>query len=181
LEGKPSPLVRRMLASPQGRGYGLGLLFAALMVVLSFLPFGQFLENQTLDLFYRLRPVSPPPADLLIVAIDEPSFQEVRRPWPWPRRLHADLVNRLKAAGARLIIFDVLFADAGNAEDDKLLAEAFRKAGSVILSMTFEVAQDPRFTRRILITPHKSFQESARSRGSAPSPRTPTAWCAASV
>jgi adenylate cyclase len=107
LEGKPSPLVRRMLTSPQGRGWGLGFLCAAFLVVLSFLPFGQSLENQTLDLFYRLRPVAPPPADLLIVAIDEPSFQELRRPWPWPRRLHAELVDRLKAAGARLIIFDV--------------------------------------------------------------------------
>jgi adenylate cyclase len=165
LEGKPSPLVRRMLASPQGRGWGLGFLCAAFLVVLSFLPFGQSLENQTLDLFYRLRPVAPPPADLLIVAIDEPSFQELRRPWPWPRRLHAELVDRLKAAGARLIIFDVLFADPGKPEDDQLLAEAFRKAGNVILSMTFEVAQDPRFTRRILITPDKLFQESARQQG----------------
>lgn len=165
MEGKQSSLVRRILANPQSRGYGLGLLCAGLLVVLSLLPFGQFLENQTLDLFYRLRPVAPPPADLLIVAIDEPSFQELRRPWPWPRRLHADLVNRLKAAGARLIIFDVLFADAGKAEDDKSLAKAFREAGNIILSMTFEVAQDPRFTRRILITPHKTFQECSQEVG----------------
>jgi adenylate cyclase len=135
------------------------------MVLLSFLPFGRALENQTLDLFYRVRPVAPPPADLLIVAIDEPSFQELKHPWPWPRRLHAELVRRLVAGRARLIIFDVIFADATNPEDDKLLADAFREAGNVLLGTTFEVTKDPRFSRRILITPHKSFQRVVKQKG----------------
>ncbi len=156
---------RRILANPHTRGLFWGLVIGLLMALLSLTPFGQFLENQTLDLGYRLRPAGPLPEDLLIVAIDEPSFQEVRRPWPWPRRLHAELVRRLKAAGARLIIFDVIFADATTPEDDKALAEAFREAGNVILSMTYEVTRDPRFSRRILITPLNSLQEAAGRQG----------------
>jgi adenylate cyclase len=154
-----------ILLGPKGRSLALGLFVAGFMVLLSFLPFGRALENQTLDLFYRVRPVVPPPADLLIVAIDEPSFQELKHPWPWPRRLHAELVRRLVAGGARLIIFDVIFADATNPEDDKLLADAFREAGNVILGTTFEVTKDPRFSRRILITPHKTFQRAAKQKG----------------
>jgi adenylate cyclase len=114
------------------------------MALLSFLPFGQSLENQILDILYRLRPVTPPHADILIVAIDEPSFQELDRPWPWPRRLHAELVRRLSASGARLIMFDVIFAGATNPEDDKLLAEAIREAGNVVLGQALELARDPR-------------------------------------
>jgi adenylate cyclase len=156
---------RGILLGTQSRTVGLGLLVAMAMVMLSFLPFGQTLENQTLDLFYRLRPVAPQPADLLIVGIDEPSFQEFPYPWPWPRRLHASLVRHLSAAGARLIIFDVVFAGPSNPEDDKLLADAFREAGNVVLGSTFEVARDPRFTRRVLITPYKPLQSAARQHG----------------
>ena len=36
------------------------------------------------------RPLRP---NLLIVGIDEPSFQEFRQAWPWPRSLHAALVG----------------------------------------------------------------------------------------
>jgi adenylate cyclase len=156
---------RGILLGTQSRTVGLGLLVAMAMVVLSFMPFGRTLENQTLDLFYRLRPVTPQPADLLIVGIDEPSFQELPYSWPWPRRLHADLVRRLSAGGARLIIFDVIFAEASNPKEDKLLADAFREAGNVVLGSTFVVAKDPRFTRRILITPYQSFQNAAKQQG----------------
>jgi adenylate cyclase len=153
------------LLSPRGRGMALGLLVAVVMVILSFLPLGHTLENQTLDLFYRLRPKAPQPADLLIVSIDEPSFQEIRQPWPWPRGLHAKLVRRLAAGGARLIIFDVIFADPTDPKDDKLLAQAFEEAGNVILGMTYETTKDPLFTRRVLITPYKPLRQAARGRG----------------
>jgi adenylate cyclase len=153
------------LWGPRSRTISLCLFVAGLMTVLSFLPFGRALENQTLDLFYRLRPTAPQPVDLLIVAIDEPSFQELPYSWPWPRRLHAELVRRLVAGGARLIIFDVVFAGASKPEDDKLLADTFREADNVVLGLTFEVARDPRFSRRILITPHKSFESAAKRQG----------------
>jgi len=75
----------------------MGLAAFTLIALLSLLSWGQALENPALDFCYRLRPTLPPPADLLIVGIDEASFQEMRRPWPWPRRFHAELVNRLAA------------------------------------------------------------------------------------
>jgi adenylate cyclase len=165
LENPSSPKLLHLLANRLGRALILGLAVAVVLAVLSFLPIGLFLENQTLDLCYRLRPMAPPPSDILIVAIDEPTFQELNRPWPWPRRLHAELVRRLSVAGARLIMFDVIFAGATNPEDDRLFAEAIREAGNVVLGDALEVARDPRFTRRILITPYKPFQLAARAQG----------------
>lgn len=150
---------------PQGRTLGLGLLVAGLMALLSLFPFGQALENQALDLCYRLRPSRPQPPELLVVAVDEPSFQELKHSWPWPRRLHAQLVRRLAQSGARLIVFDIIFADATTPEDDGLLAQAFKDASNVVLGETLEVAQDPRFARRVLVSPLKSLKESARGIG----------------
>lgn len=126
---------------------------------------GQTLENHALDLCYRLRSPSPPPKDLLIIGIDEQSFQDLRQAWPWPRRLHADLVRQLKAAGARLIVFDVIFADPTNPEDDQLFAQAIKEAGNVILATTIEKSENSRVCRQILVQPYEPFRQAALRMG----------------
>jgi len=47
--------------------------------------------------------------EIVVVAIDAPSIQEIGV-WPWPRRLHAELLRRLQSAGVRDIVFDVDFS-----------------------------------------------------------------------
>src|SRR5687767_9276498 len=65
--------------------------------------------------------------------MDSRSLSAIDR-WPWPRRHHAGLIDRLHAAGARSIAFDVDFAALSNPADDAALAAALRRAGgSVIL------------------------------------------------
>jgi len=44
----------------------------------------------------------------VIVCADEESLKFLGR-WPWPRNVHAKLVDRLTRAGAKAIVFDVLF------------------------------------------------------------------------
>ncbi len=132
---------------------------------MNFTGLGQTLEHHGLDLWYRLRPVVAPPPDLLIVGIDEASFQELRRPWPWPRRLHAELVERLAAAGARLIVFDIIFPDPTDPQNDQAFAQAMANAGNVILGETFEISQDPQFSRQILVQPLRELRQAARQIG----------------
>lgn len=67
-----------------------------------------------------LRPADGP----LIVAIDEPSLAQIGLQWPWPRDLHAELVEALRAAGARAIGLDIIFAEATNPLADGALAAA---------------------------------------------------------
>src|SRR3954454_12964570 len=43
---------------------------------------------------------------IVVVKIDDQSLRAVGR-WPWPRRYHAQLADRLSAAGANRIFFDV--------------------------------------------------------------------------
>jgi adenylate cyclase len=61
---------------------------------------------------------------VIVVAIDEPSFAEIGQPWPWPRTLHADLVDSIKAGGAKAIGIDVVFADPSQPQADAALANA---------------------------------------------------------
>jgi len=141
--------------------FGLALLVFASLAVMSALRLGQNLENEVLDLCYRFRPQSPPPPELVIVGIDEESFQEFRRAWPWPRRLHAELIHRLKAAGARLIVFDVIFAEPSDLKDDQLFADAIAEAGNVILATTVELSENAHARRQILVQPFEQFRMSA--------------------
>jgi adenylate cyclase len=83
-----------------------------------------------------------PPADLVIVAIDEPSFGEMGMPWPWPRRVHASLVEALARGGARAIALDLVFDQPSGPEDDGALADAVRRAGNVILASDRAVTTD---------------------------------------
>ena len=45
---------------------------------------------------------------IALVAVDPPSLDEIGV-WPWPRKLHAALIDRLESAGAADIAFDVDF------------------------------------------------------------------------
>ncbi len=73
---------------------------------------------------------SPSP-NVVIVGIDDSSLETYGKWSEWPRTLHARAIRNLTAAGARVIAFDVLFAD--DSKDDAELAEAIEENGNVVL------------------------------------------------
>jgi adenylate cyclase len=154
-------LVLRFLNHPLGRPLGLGVVVFLILLALATHDWGRTLENFTLDLCYRLRPASPPPQKILIVGIDNASFSDLGHSWPWPRRYHATLIQRLTEAGAELIVFDIFFGEPGNPEDDRLLAQAIKKSGRVVLARVVESVRDPVFSRQIIINPLESLRTAA--------------------
>ncbi len=74
---------------------------------------------------------------VILVYLDLESYrQEKQNPTqPWSRALHAQLVRRLTRAGARRVVFDILFSDAGSTPtDDAALRDAIADNGQTILS-----------------------------------------------
>ncbi|MCB2076221.1 MAG: CHASE2 domain-containing protein [Gammaproteobacteria bacterium] len=67
--------------------------------------------------------------DIVIVAIDDESVLRLGR-FPWDRELHARLLDALARAGARTILYDVLFIEP--AKGDKTLARSVNNAGPVL-------------------------------------------------
>ncbi|HEX6384009.1 MAG TPA: CHASE2 domain-containing protein [Anaerolineae bacterium] len=104
-------------------GLGAGVI-ASLMLVLGF--FSQQ-TAQTRDNLLLPYPVS---GVVTIVEVDDASLERYGRWERWPRTLHADLINRLHAAGARTIVLDFVF-DAETPADARLV-EAMRRAGNVL-------------------------------------------------
>ncbi|HWV62763.1 MAG TPA: CHASE2 domain-containing protein, partial [Oxalicibacterium sp.] len=64
------------------------------------------LDQSRYDLFMSTdtRPVRD---DIIIVAIDDYSLSQLGR-WPWPRSLHAQLIQKLNQANPRAIGLDVI-------------------------------------------------------------------------
>ncbi|MCP5153084.1 MAG: CHASE2 domain-containing protein [Ectothiorhodospiraceae bacterium] len=81
----------------------------------------------------------PAPADVVIVAIDEPSLEALGR-WPWSRRIHAALVDRLAAAGAGAIGLDLVLAEPQRDDPgaDAALARAISAHGRVVMPVVPE-------------------------------------------
>ena len=114
------------VTGPARRGVRtLGLALGAAVVVIALLasPLGRVLDTPLFDLASTLAPPAPA-SDVVIVAIDEPSFAEIGRQWPWPRDLHARLVEAVRRAGAKAIALDLIFAEPSGPEADAALAGA---------------------------------------------------------
>lgn len=125
------------------------------------------LELKSLDARFRLRGERRAPADVVIVAIDDASFRELQLQWPWPRAVHADLVDALAEMGASVIAFDVLFLEPSRfgPEDDARLAEAAARAGNVIFGHKLTHIVDQQFRTSALDKPVPPLAEAAWSLG----------------
>src|SRR5438067_3160709 len=70
----------------------------------------QTLRNNMFDQYQRWQPRAYQDVGVRIVDIDDDSLRRLGQ-WPWPRSQVAELVERLRAAGAATVAFDVLFAE----------------------------------------------------------------------
>ncbi len=121
---------------------------ALLAVALGYLSLFRDIELDTYDLRVAAtaRPAAPS-EQIVLVAIDNESLRRMEPlvgRWPWPRLVHATLIDYLAAAGAKVITYDVLFAErdirkfmVGESEwtgdeSDAALVDSTRKAGNVV-------------------------------------------------
>ncbi|MQW59566.1 adenylate cyclase CyaK [Sinorhizobium meliloti] len=94
----------------------------------------------------------------VIVAIDEPSMAEIGSQWPWPRALHARLIQALRGAGARAIALDVIFAEPAAApENDQALAEVL--GSDVVLAGDETLIRTPQAEQFVRTEPLPVFLE----------------------
>ncbi len=68
------------------------------------------LETASLDLRFRLRGARPPGAEAAVILVDDRSLAALGR-WPLSRRLFADAIATIDRAGAKVIVFDLLFTE----------------------------------------------------------------------
>ncbi len=69
--------------------------------------------------------------DVIIVEIDEKSIEEYGQ-WPWKRSVLADVIWKLREAGAGIIVLPILFSEEDRLGGDMDLAQSLVKNGIVI-------------------------------------------------
>jgi len=141
--------LRRLLI---GAAFGIGA--AALALLLGLTPLLRTAELKLYDWRIRattsVRAASAPALEddaIVLVQIDDDSLKRMEPlvgRWPWPRLVHAALIDYLAAAGAKAVVYDVLFAEADRSkfmvgdtewtgeESDQALVDSTARAGNVI-------------------------------------------------
>lgn len=89
------------------------LTIVAVYALVSGMNFG--MKRQAYDLIVKSRFNTPAPdPDIVLIDIDEASLEAMAPQygrWPWPRAVMAELVEGLKRARPRAIVFDITFSD----------------------------------------------------------------------
>ncbi|MBV9079482.1 MAG: adenylate/guanylate cyclase domain-containing protein [Elusimicrobia bacterium] len=132
-----------MLKGRTIRGFLICLAVTAAVVLVYAAGALDSLEWRSIDLRFQARGARPANPDIVVVSIDEHSIDRLGR-WPWPRETHAKLIDRLSAAGAKAIAFDVLFTepDSANPKSDAALAASAGKAGNVVSAFFYRGGMD---------------------------------------
>lgn len=138
------PLLKRTLAWVAG--------MAALVLLLAS-GATQHVDNALYDA--HMRHWSYVPSDnVVVVAIDPQSLAALGN-WPWPRAVHAQLVQRLTDAGVRGIGMDITMAeqDVGHPENDLAYAQAIHRNGRVVMPVFAEAAELGGVLEEVMPTP----------------------------
>jgi len=129
-------------------GLAVAVLISFIILIFFSTGLGKQLEWKTVD--YRFRNFTIPEradSNIVLVSIDNTSlafFKKYGIFWKWPRNVYGIVVDYFKAAGAKTVIFDMMFddpdidrAETDARETDGAFAQSVKSAGNVILGAEF--------------------------------------------
>ena len=123
-----------------GTALGVFCVLIGSMLLDSTRPRGSALTRASYDSYFAWLALNlPPPTNcpVMIVYLDIQSHENQHQDpnQPWPRDLYAQLIHRLKAVGARVVVFDVVFDSVGtNVLANNALRDAITSHGRVVLA-----------------------------------------------
>lgn len=114
-------------------------------------------EYSAHDFLFCIRGVHPPAPEIVIVGIDDFSFNWTGYQWPWPHQYMAEIVDQLNKGKAKVVGLDIfLFEKDPDQKGDAALAHALgesKSAASII--QIFKDADQKISTLRRPLTPYQ--------------------------
>ena len=99
-------------------------------------------DERSGDLVWQAGANAQPERRVVVVDIDDASLQRIG-PWPWPRETQAKLVDALRAQGAALQLYDIVFPDERAGSEKLAAAIAAAQADSpVVLAQVFALHRE---------------------------------------
>lgn len=161
--------------------------FVSFLGAIPGLPSFEFLEVKAIDAAFNLRgpvkPVegpdnSPTDADeslIVIVKIDDESFEQTRLQWPWPRAYLAQLISKIASGQPKSITTDIFWYEPGaDPGGDEALARAIAGAGNVTLANDINHIEEAGFELDQLRSPLPELADAAFHIGLANLARDPS-------
>jgi adenylate cyclase len=115
-------------------------------------PYWHKAEGALIDRRYLLRGERLPDPDIQLVGLGasafqldalstneiaaSPALQLMQQPWPWDRRVYAAVLEKLMSGGARVVVFDFVFASE-NEGDDALASDLQKYQDRVVIGEAF--------------------------------------------
>jgi CHASE2 domain-containing sensor protein/signal transduction histidine kinase len=107
-------------------------------------------------LSWRAQPVLP---DIVVLEIDNESVAELGR-WPWPRSVHAKLLEQIARAKPAAVVYDVLFTEPN--ADDAALARAIALSPTYLPVLLEDAGRD---APRVVVEPVAPLARAAAGLG----------------
>ena len=158
-------LGREASSSPLKVLAAFAVLWWAIAALVSLTPLWKQVELKLLDSMTVASAPNKSAFPITVIGIDEASFSELGLQWPWPRSLHAELVDRLADAGAAVIVFDIVFAEPSNKKDDQRFADAIERAGNVVLAADRVYRESTSIRQWLRLDPLQNFTDAGAKVG----------------
>ena len=91
-------------------------------------------ELKSVDLRFQIRGKQTPRQDVVLVAVDNRTLSVLNRQPPYPRSVHARMIDFLHRAGARVIGYDIQFVGTTTRDQDSALIAAVKHARPMVLA-----------------------------------------------
>jgi|MudIll2142460700_1097286.scaffolds.fasta_scaffold16879_1 adenylate cyclase len=137
----------------------VGILSGVAAFLLSFVPIAELIELKCYDLLHYFKAAGEAPAEIVVVAIDEQSFDYFKKQWPWPRGVHAKLLKNLREQGASVIAFDIVFAENSVDREDQEFFRELSSTRNVVLASEYEEVADRQYDMSSVIRPLPLFMK----------------------
>jgi CHASE2 domain-containing sensor protein len=157
--------------APSLRELVVATALACVIAFISPLAPGRFADRVNIDGLFIARGPRTPANELAVVAIDEQSYLNLNIPMAtaWPRNFHVRLIDKLLSAGAKRVVFDILFVnDSGDPTADAAFAEALGKMPSILgasVGFSQQATLNGSFFLEQVIRPAPMFEERAAGLG----------------
>jgi len=116
-------------------GVGLGTVGLALVAYGTSIFRG--LELGSVDVRFSIRGTQEAPRNIVVVRIDDVTFDELNKRWPFERSIHARVITRLRQDGAKVIAYDVQFSEPSvDPNQDIRFMNSAQAAGNLVFSTT---------------------------------------------
>jgi adenylate cyclase len=95
------------------------------------------IELKTIDTRFQIRGPQHPPSDLVVVAVDDLTFDKLGLQWPFPRRVQARVLDNIMREKPKAVAMDIQFSERsslGSGDDIALLTALQNSHHRVVLA-----------------------------------------------